>query len=800
MRWRCRWSPKGETPISDNPEPVRPPWGPVLTALPSSVAIPRELPGWEWLRQHDRGFSALRRATRAAVLMPTAFAIGGPVLGNPALATFAALGSFAMLLLVDFGGSIRNRLQCQAALAVACMVLIAVGTLASRTTWLAAVVIAVLSFGVLFAGVVSSVLASATTSLLLPLIIAVSLPGPASSIPDRVGGWALASLFSLVAISLLWPAPARDPVRSSAIAACRALATRLRAEIEFVLAGGVGSDGVMEAEYRQAMAAADAAVEAVQSGFFATPYRPTGLSTSARAVVRLVDELRWLNTIVLRSALIAPSAMAPIREVCDVKRAAAEVLATAADLLEAPEHTAPLEDATARLRSALEALERVSTDRLPESAAAGDAQEHAMRVVTALDPSFRSQELSFIVLQIAANVDYAARAERRTWLQKVLGRQPPGFVGFLTAASQRASSHTARDSVWLHNSLRGAVGLGLAILVADLLSVQHAFWVALATLSVLRSSALNTGQNIVRAVLGTTVGFIIGGGIVALVGTNTAVLWVVLPFAVLLAGLAPTTVSFAAGQAAFTLTLLILFNLLAPAGWQIGLVRIEDIALGGAVSLLVGLMLWPRGAGVALGRALSAAYADSVSYLSAAVAYGVGRCDAGRGAPGAPVRQAAEAAAAARRLDDTYRSYLAERGAKPVPLAEVTKLVTGVVAVRLAGDAVLHLWDGDVPDGGDRAAARRELLSSSDSVRGWYARFAESLVGQGAVPEPLSGDAVADGRLVDAVGHDLRDRDGNASATAVRVIWTGDHLDAIRRLQGMLVEPAQEAVAQQALG
>ena len=159
VRWRCRWSPKGETPISDNPEPVRPPWGPVLTALPSSVAIPRELPGWEWLRAHDRGFSALRRATRAAVLMPTAFALGGPVLGNPALATFAALGSFAMLLLVDFGGSIRNRLQCQAALAVACMVLIAVGTLASRTTWLAAVVIAVLAFGVLFAGVVSSVLA-----------------------------------------------------------------------------------------------------------------------------------------------------------------------------------------------------------------------------------------------------------------------------------------------------------------------------------------------------------------------------------------------------------------------------------------------------------------------------------------------------------------------------------------------------------------------------------------------------------------------------------------------------------------
>jgi uncharacterized membrane protein YccC len=761
--------------------------------------MPRELPGWEWLRAHDRGFSALRRAVRAAILMPLAFAIGGPVLGNPVLATFAALGSFAMLLLVDFGGSIRNRLQSQVALAVACMVLITVGTLVSRTTWLAAVLIAVLAFGVLFAGVLSSVLAGATLSLLLPLIIAVNLPGPASSIPDRLEGWALASLFSLFAIAVMWPAPARDPVRSSAIAACRALANRLRVEIEFVLAGRPASG---EAAYRDAVAASDAAVEAVQTGFFATPYRPTGLSTSARAVVRLVDELRWLNTVVLRSVLTAPKGMKPPREVCEVKRVAADVLACAADILEAPEKAGPLEEATARLRAALEALEAVSTARVPESA--GDARhgepEHARRVVSALDPSFRSQELSFIVLQIAANVDYAARAERRTWLEKVLGRQPTGFVGFLSAASQRASSHTARDSVWLHNSVRGAVGLGAAVLVADLLAVQHSFWVALATISVLRSSALNTGQNIVRAVLGTTIGLVIGGGLVALIGTNTALLWVLLPFCVLLAGLAPATVSFAAGQAAFTLTLMILFNLIVPAGWQIGLVRIEDILLGGAVSLAVGLMLWPRGAGAALGRALSAAYTDSVSYLTGAVAYGLGRCDSGGPAPGPPVQQAAQAAAAARRLDDTFRGYLAERGAKPMPLSEVTALVTGVVGVRLAGDAVLQLWDGDVANGGDRAAARRELLSGSDTMRGWYARFAESLVGQGGVPEPLSADAVADGRLVDAVGHDLRDTDGNATATAVRVIWTGDHLDAVRRLQAMLVGPAQEAVAQEALG
>ena len=61
-------------------------------------------------------------------------------------------------------------------------------------------------------------------------------------------------------------------------------------------------------------------------------------------------------------------------------------------------------------------------------------------------------------------------------------------------------------------------------------------------------------------------------------------------------------------------------------------------------------------------------------------------------------------------------------------------------------------------------------------------------------------DEVADGRLVDAIRRDLRDEDGNANATAVRVIWTGDHLDAARRIGDTLVPPARAAAEQHALG
>jgi hypothetical protein len=38
------------------------------------------------------------------------------------------------------------------------------------------------------------------------------------------------------------------------------------------------------------------------------------------------------------------------------------------------------------------------------------------------------------------------------------------------------------------------------------------------------------------------------------------------------------------------------------------------------------------------------------------------------------------------------------------------------------------------------------------------------------------------------VARDLRDADGAATSTGIRMIWTGDHLDAVRRLQSALLE------------
>jgi uncharacterized membrane protein YccC len=731
----------------------------------------------QWLDQRDRDLAALRRAGRAAIVMPAMFALGDEVIANSVVATFAAFGSFSMLLLVDFGGPLRERLQAQAALALAGSALVCLGTLVSRDVWLAVVTMALVGFVVIFLGVVSSVLAGASTSLLLSFILPVTIVAPVSSIPDRLAGWGLAGAAALIAVVVLWPAPQRSRLRDAAILAGKALAGGLRAEAAFAL-GGRGE--ALARDRDRAVEQAEESVAAMHRVFLATPYRPASLSTAGRTIVRVVDELNWVSAIVFQSAL-GPAAAPVVRSACAVKVAAAAVLDRGAELLEAVGgDCAALHVAIEELGAALIDLQHDATTALP--------------LVSSLNPSFRAQELGFAVTSIARDIDLMAAAERRTWSQRLLGRQPQGLAGTFTVAQQRVATHVDRNSVWLHNSVRGAAGLALAVLVANRTGVQHSFWVVLGTLSVLRSNALNTGQNALRGLLGTVAGFIVGAALLQLIGTDTRLLWLLLPVAILLAGFAPAAISFAAGQAAFTLTLVFLYNIIRPTGWHVGLLRVEDIAIGCGVSLVVGLLFWPRGAGAALRRALAETYSESARYLAGAVDFGMRRCDGGAASLAEPERDAARAAAAARRLDDTFRSYLAERGAKPIPLAAVTTLLSGAGGLRIAADAVLDLWERE--DGsreGDRTAAREELLRTSELVKGWYEDFAASLLDGRALREPLGRDAAAAGRLVEAVGQGLRGDDGAATGTAVRMIWTGDHLDAARRLQQIVVEPVRAA-------
>ena len=166
--------------------------------------------GLQWLRSRDAGLAALRRAGRAAIVMPAMLALSEKVIDD------ATDGDVRRVRIAGHAALRRLRrhdaraVQAQIALILTGAAFICIGTLAGQEVWLAAIGMFVAGFAVLFAGVVSSVLAGASTALLLGFILPVTLPGPVSSIPARLSGWLLAGAASLVAIVLLWPAPAQD--------------------------------------------------------------------------------------------------------------------------------------------------------------------------------------------------------------------------------------------------------------------------------------------------------------------------------------------------------------------------------------------------------------------------------------------------------------------------------------------------------------------------------------------------------------------------------------------------------------
>ena len=172
----------------------------------------------------------------------------------------------------------------------------------------------------------------------------------------------------------------------------------------------------------------------------------------------------------------------------------------------------------------------------------------------------------------------------------------------------------------------------------------------------------------------------VGAAILLAVGANDPVLWGVLPVAVLIAAYAPRAISFAAGQAAFTVVIVVLFNIIQPTGWKVGLIRIEDVAIGFAVSLGVGLVFWPRGAAAMVRENMATAYSRGADY----VAVMARRADR-KWRYGDPGRAEQAASAAMHRLDDAFRQYLAERSAKRADPESAARLVAGASRILRAG-------------------------------------------------------------------------------------------------------------------
>ena len=148
--------------------------------------------------------------------------------------------------------------------------------------------------------------------------------------------------------------------------------------------------------------------------------------------------------------------------------------------------------------------------------------------------------------------------------------------------------------------------------------------------------------------------------VIELLGVDPVVLWILLPIVAFGSAYVPEVASFVAGQAAFTMMVLINFNLIVPTGWQVGLIRVEDVVVGALVGIVVSVLLWPRGATAAVSKAIEEARTVGAKFLKAAVLR-VTR-GASEDATDRVIALSHEALEASRTVDDAVRQYLSESG------------------------------------------------------------------------------------------------------------------------------------------
>ena len=705
----------------------------------------RGQPASPWWRVSWSRAAALR-AVRATIVVPCLFALTFKVIGDAQMTLFAVFGSFAQLITVTFGGTRRDKAVAHLGLAAAGAVAVTIGTVASGSAWLAALVTIPVAFVIFFAGSAGPSAAGGVTPCLFAYILPIASTGTVSVLPSRIEGWLLASAASTLAVLLLSPRPSGDRLR--------ALAAKLATALADWLAAAVKADPQTAADGEVAVAAKDELINA----WIATPYRPIGLAAADQGLAAVIHLLEWCTSLIADAAdghLDLPAAGAADRELLTDS---VQALGQVAAVLSGQQVEIDLEPVhQARIASASHLREL------------GDDPAIAVRRA---DYAFHAQTIGICV---AATVSQAVIAARRASAAQAT-------QGLVRAARVIASDASMR-SVWFRNSARGAIALAAAVAIAKVTDVEHAFWVVLGTLSVLRTSATATGQTALRGLAGTIAGFAVGAALLVGMGTSPTVLWVAFPLAILVAAYTPGTAPFVVGQAAFTVTIVVLFNLLVPAGWQVGLLRVEDVGIGCAVSLVVGFLFWPRGASSIVGDNLADAFRSGASYLAGAASWALGDRES-------QPAHAAAASASGHRLDDAIRGYLTEQGTKRLSKADLWALVMGAMRLRVTARSMASPPARTDPRDGDgrlHAALERqvaELASFYDNLAVEVARPSRTAPAPASVPLPRS--QLSSAALAPA---------GQATAFQPEALWVGLHLDSLAAHAASLIDPAERVAS-----
>ncbi|KNB49451.1 FUSC family protein [Streptomyces caatingaensis] len=535
-----------------------------------------------WLLRQPGGPQAARRAVWVVLAGCPGFSVLNYALHRQTMAMFAVFGALPLVLFCTLPGPPRSRVRVLLLTLPAGLLAVTAGTLLAAHDWTAALGLFAVGFAVSFLGAGGPRPAAVAAALQLYYVLPCFPPYVPGQLGDRLAGLTLGFLLTGTADLLLWRDPPPVPYRTFLADATAATAEYCAATARLLDgeggAGGPGDDA--PAAVREAGLATDHALEATLLSRVPPDSRPASVSLRDRGLNHTRAAVGHVRT---RLDGVAVDAHEPDADAARLLRVSAAGL----------RHTAEA------LRSGSPALTRAD-DELADALVAFDT-DRARRLTGAPAPERLRQDAA--VRAVAEGVLVARQAARIALGDRLDARwrRTAGPFAYATVPSavwwwRRLSVHLTPRSVLLRNALRIAVALACARLVAGALSLPHGFWVLLATLSLMRTSAADTRAALLPAFAGTALGALVSVGLLEAVGQRPLVYALLTPVVFLLGfGFAPV-----AGpmwtQAVMTLTFMVLFGQVAYPGWDLPALRFVNVVVGGLIGAAAALLAWPRGA------------------------------------------------------------------------------------------------------------------------------------------------------------------------------------------------------------
>jgi uncharacterized membrane protein YccC len=538
------------------------------------------------LFQLEPGKPAIAKGLRAAIAIIVPIALV-EYTGLSSL-TWTALGGFEASI-ADVGGLYRTKAISMGLVAFGGTLSMFVGTLAGGTpTW--AVFLAFLwTFVCGLISVYGNAMSTASTLVAVMFLIGLGIPGDLASAFQRSGMFLLGAILAMFLSLVLWPLRPYDPVRK-AVGECYQHLSNLMKALFLLASQTAESKDAWNLSLSQKRIQLREALAAARSAIAQTRVNRQGTSPLGQRLLGLTEiaDQLFISTAALSEVLESHKSghpweqfrvhiQLPIEQLSESCRTLAVAISSrrskvSIDLWE-------LDQAINQLKEELKKLRQATSQQLIDYSGFL-VISYTVGIVDRLGQYI--QAAADITQSCHDSLPHRRHSQRiETALE---WKESPSILNVLQA-------NLTPDSAVFRHALRLGVITAVAVTIYVIFGLREGYWVTLTVVVILKPYFGATFQRGLQRVIGTVFGGIVAAILAAIVHSPLSIALLLFPLTVIALALQPINY----GLFVFFLTpqVILMDNILHPGHWLLALDRIENTALGGALALVGGYLLWP---------------------------------------------------------------------------------------------------------------------------------------------------------------------------------------------------------------